>query len=411
MACNIQELKKYSFKLDIYTTGTIMSRYSIFGYYGHGNAGDEAILSALINGIKKNITDAKIVAYSADPQETRLTHEIESYKFFSLDPISFIKGVIGRSRKNYISSLINFIKTDIVIIGGGGIFFDTPQESRWLFGYTNLIKTAKKFNKKVAIVGVSIGPVHNTESEKAITDAFRLVDLISVRDCKSKELLNKYYIDPEKVHIIPDLVFTLESCPASRVESILLQENLNFNVKKTISLTPCCYNKNKQGWIDQYVSFCQSAIKELGANIVLIPMQRNGTHNDHEAALDIFNSLDLESQKHTFVLQGTYAANEIQGVLSRSHFILAERLHGSIMAINTGTPFASIAYMPKVDGVLSLAKLNDRKVTMEDFLSGIYKSRAINFIQFAEQDSEKLLASMKNAKSEARRIFKQLKDI
>jgi polysaccharide pyruvyl transferase WcaK-like protein len=212
-----------------------MPRYSIFGYYGHGNAGDEAILAALNNGLKNQIPNAKVCAYSANPEDTTLDHQIESYKFFSLDPISFIKGIFGRRRKSYIASLYNFLKTDIVIIGGGGIFYDAPDENRWVVGYTKLIKTAKLFGKKVAIVGVSVGPIHNEESGKAIAQAFVITDFISVRDNSSKKLLIEYRVPAEKIQIVPDLVFTLDSCNDSRVKEIFELENFEFSTRKKLS--------------------------------------------------------------------------------------------------------------------------------------------------------------------------------
>lgn len=386
-----------------------MSRYSIFGYYGHGNAGDEAILAALINGIKNQIPNAKIVAYSANPEETKSSHKIESYKFFSLRPTSFIKGIFGRRRRSYINSLVNFFKTDTVIIGGGGIFFDTPNENKWIFSYIDLIKTAKFFGKKIAVIGVSVGPIHKTESAKALVKALKGVDLVSVRDQSSKNLLAHYNFPTEKIHVTPDLVFTLDSCKSSHIQDLLQKENLHFRNRKIISLTPCCYNRNKLGWIDQYTSFCRRAIKELGANIIIVPMQRNGTHNDHEAAQEIFNSLDADSQSHTFILQGLYTAQEVQGILSNSDFILAERLHGSIMAINTATPFMSIAYMPKVNGVLNLANLNNHMITMEDFLSGEYETKTFEFIK--SEAKKDLLASRDQAKALAYKNIEHLKNI
>jgi polysaccharide pyruvyl transferase WcaK-like protein len=389
-----------------------MPRYSIFGYYGHGNAGDEAILAALNNGLKNQIPNAKVCAYSANPEDTTLDHQIESYKFFSLDPISFIKGIFGRRRKSYIASLYNFLKTDIVIIGGGGIFYDAPDENRWVVGYTKLIKTAKLFGKKVAIVGVSVGPIHNEESGKAIAQAFVITDFISVRDNSSKKLLIEYRVPAEKIQIVPDLVFTLDSCNDSRVKEIFELENFEFSTrKKIIALTPCCYNKNKPGWLTQYISFCRRATKELEAIVILVPMQKNGVHSDYDATQEIFNNLDENTQKCTFLLQGTYTAQEIQGILSSADFILAERLHGSIMAINTATPFKSIAYMPKVNGVLDLAKLNDHMISMNDFLSGKYETKTIELIKSSVKINEKLILSRDEARNRANENFSSLKNI
>lgn len=197
--------------------GSNMTRYSIFGYYGQGNAGDEAILSALVAGIKKANPLAHIGVYSANPRETSSLHSVNTYSFFGTDLKSFIKGLLRRTRVTYIKSIHNFYRTNTVIIGGGGLFFDTPETNKWIFGYINLINNAKAKDKKVVLMGISVGPLHHKSSETAIADAFMKCDLISVRDDSSKSLLIKCGVSSEKIHVIPDLVFTLESAPHSRI--------------------------------------------------------------------------------------------------------------------------------------------------------------------------------------------------
>jgi polysaccharide pyruvyl transferase WcaK-like protein len=140
-------------------------------------------------------------------------------------------------------------------------------------------------------------------------------------------------------------------------------------------------------------------------------MQKNGVHSDYDATQEIFNNLDENTQKCTFLLQGTYTAQEIQGILSSADFILAERLHGSIMAINTATPFKSIAYMPKVNGVLDLAKLNDHMISMNDFLSGKYETKTIELIKSSVKINEKLILSRDEARNRANENFSSLKNI
>lgn len=347
-----------------------MVRFSIFGYYGQGNAGDEAILAALTDGIKTTIPSATISVYSADPKETSATHQVEAFNQFSLDLKFIIKGVLGSSRKNYIKSVYNFLRSDVIIIGGGGLFFDSIETNKWIYGYLKLIHRAKRLGKKVALVGISVGPLHHQDSEVAIGEAFSRADLISVRDNSSKELLIKCGVMAEKVHVIPDLVFTLQSAPDERIQEIISDEGLRINNQSNIALTPCCYNTAQTGWLTQYIAFCEEAVSELDSNLWLVPMQRNNSHDDLSAINEIFAGLSEATKKRTRILAKNYNAKEVQGVLSKADFVLAERLHGSIMALNTGTPFMGIAYMPKVVGVLALAGLQKNIINFDSFLSG-----------------------------------------
>lgn len=55
-----------------------MSNIVISGYYGFGNAGDEAMLCAIIDAIRKEEADAHITVISGNPTETSKKHNIHA---------------------------------------------------------------------------------------------------------------------------------------------------------------------------------------------------------------------------------------------------------------------------------------------------------------------------------------------
>lgn len=387
-----------------------MTRFSIFGYYGQGNAGDEAILSALMDGIKTELPTAHISVCSANPDETKKEHHVNAYPFFGLGLKSIIKGLLRKTRKDYLNAVISFFRSDVIIIGGGGLFFDSAETNEWIFGYINLIHRAKRYGKKIALVGISVGPLHHKGSEEAINEAFALVDLISVRDNTSRDTLIRCGVAPERIHVIPDLVFTLNSASDERVTEILTQESFPTQ-GCNIALTPCCYNTKQPGWVEQYIAFCERAVAELNCNLWLIPMQRNDSHDDLSAIDTIYAGLSEQAKSRAHRLRGIYNAKEIQGIISKANAVLAERLHGSIMAINTNTPVLSIAYMPKVVGVLELAKLEERIIANADFLSGAFQDRAFAFLKSHIEPQSLLSTSFMHPKLLAEQNFKQLKQL
>lgn len=358
-----------------------MPHFSIFGYYGQGNAGDEAILAALIDGIHQNIPRSTIGVYSANIEETESTHGVKAYRFFGINPKSIIKGILRKSRITYIKSVFNFFKSDVIVIGGGGLFFDSKETNKWIYGYIDLIHRAKRFRKKVALIGISVGPLHHEDSKTAIGDAFNRADLISVRDDSSRELLICCGVDQNKINVIPDLVFTLNSAADERIHEILEKEKIINNGKKNIALTPCSYNTQKEEWHNGYAAFCNRCAAELDVNIWFIPMQRSNNHDDLSAINEIYPLLSEKAKKQSFTITGSYSAREIQGIIGKADFVFAERLHGSIMAINGKRPVLSIAYMPKVNGVLELANLPNSLVSMSEFLDHTDHNRLIDIIR------------------------------
>ena len=60
-----------------------MSNIVISGYYGFGNAGDEAMLCAIIDAIRDVEDDAHITVISGNPQETSRKHNIKAVGTFA----------------------------------------------------------------------------------------------------------------------------------------------------------------------------------------------------------------------------------------------------------------------------------------------------------------------------------------
>ena len=87
---------------------TVTKKVVISGYYGFKNFGDEAILSVLLDFLKKN--DSDIVVFSSNPEWTILNYSVNSV--YSFDYKAIFKNI-----KN----------SDILISGGGSLLQDVTS--------------------------------------------------------------------------------------------------------------------------------------------------------------------------------------------------------------------------------------------------------------------------------------------
>ena len=87
-----------------------MSNIVISGYYGFGNAGDEAMLCAIIDAIRKEEADAYITVISGNPKETSKKHNINAVGTFSA--LGILKAIAN---------------SDLVISGGGSLLQDATS--------------------------------------------------------------------------------------------------------------------------------------------------------------------------------------------------------------------------------------------------------------------------------------------
>ena len=85
----------------------------ILGYYGQGDAGDEAILSCLSKKIKENF-NADITVVSGDIEYTKKEHNLHAVR-------SVFGGNIFSKTLNYINLIDKIRNYDIFVLGGGGV--------------------------------------------------------------------------------------------------------------------------------------------------------------------------------------------------------------------------------------------------------------------------------------------------
>lgn len=345
------------------------ARYCLFGYYGQGNIGDEAILASMVRGLSS--VGIQLTVYSSHPITVSRMHQVDSCKFFPLTLVKLAKSLLKRNRVSILRAIWCFIRADVIVIGGGGLFFDTPETNKWMKGYVSLVALAKRLGKRVAIVGVSVGPLHHSDSRGELKRAFEQSNLVTVRDDPSRKLLIDCGVEQSKIRVVPDFVFALPTCDKHRALDILKAET-GFTTSGLVVLAPCVYNIGVEGWIDSYRALITELVLKFKLSVVLVPMQRTGGNDDLYAVERIVEKIDKSILTSVGWITGNYSPIEIQGVFALAKFVFSERLHGTIMAANTGRPFMSLAYMPKVTGVLHMLESPISGISMDAFCKQEY---------------------------------------
>ena len=144
----------------------------ICGAYGKGNAGDDAILKAILAQMRHIDPDMPIYVLSHNPKQTRLRYHVGSVHAF--DPFAFLP--IMRRTKLFLS--------------GGGSLIQDETSTRSLHYYLMSIRLAKRCGNKVLMYGCGIGPVHSASNRRHAAKVIdRCVDAITLREDLSAEEL------------------------------------------------------------------------------------------------------------------------------------------------------------------------------------------------------------------------------
>jgi polysaccharide pyruvyl transferase CsaB len=329
----------------------------IAGYYGFGNAGDEAILSVILTDLRERRDDLKFIVVSGNPSETAAAYDVSSVHWQDID------------------ALLDAAKeSDLIILGGGGLFQDhwgvpkgtslTPFHSGISF-YSAIGMLAVLYQKPFMIYSVGVGPVTSEEGKRLTRWTFDLADICSVREQESRDILISLGIPEEKVEVLPDPALTLSFDSPTTVD-ILASRGIDPTTTPLLGV--CVRNwrneETAKRWKKELAATLDQFLEAHNAHIIFIPFQilDRALENDHLAALDLFSL--MQNRDRVSLIPESYPPVVIRGLISHCHLIIGMRLHSLIFAANTGVPAVALVYDPKVGNFMRSLGLSDYAVDL-----------------------------------------------
>jgi polysaccharide pyruvyl transferase CsaB len=305
--------------------GVYMIDIVISGYIGYSNCGDDAILSAICEGIRELNIETNITALSKNPVITMNDNNIKSvYRFNWKQVIKTIK------------------KADIIISGGGSLLQDTTS-TRSLLYYLFIIKTAKFYKKKVMLYANGIGPINKKTNRLITRYIVNKVDVITLRDELSRKDLISMGITRPSIHVTADPVFSMniDNC---NYKEFLIDNDIPIN-KPLIGVL---FREWKNiSYEDIIANICDGLIADKDVNILFIPME-------YKEDIDISKRISAKMRNKSYVLDKDLDSSSIIGIIGEMHMILSMRLHALLFAALSSIPMVGFVYDPKVSCYLEL---------------------------------------------------------
>lgn len=298
----------------------------ICGAYGKGNAGDEAILKAILRQLKHIDADMPVYVLSHDPMQTKLEHHVGAAHVFN--PFAFWP-IMRRAR---------------LYLNGGGSLVQNQTSTRSLLYYLLSIRLAKLAGCRVLMYGCGIGPVngkHNRRLAARIID--RNVDAITLReDLSAQELLSMGVTRPE-VHVTADPALLLEAGSESAVDGFLLGQELDpAGSYALFVLRPWQgFAEKKQAFID-----CANHVYEtFGLRPVFFALEPG---RDVQPCREVAEKVNCDCP----VLPAPADEKLLIGMMKKMKVVVSMRLHTLIFASSVGAPLVAVSYDPKVTGFM-----------------------------------------------------------
>jgi len=304
-----------------------VNKVMLSGYYGYNNAGDEAILKAIINGLKQTVPNLEIVVLSSNPKETKALYNVKSINRFS-----------------YLQIILELQRTSLLISGGGSLLQDVTGKLTIPY-YLSIIKLAQMLNVKTMIFAQGIGPIKSNYLIKKIGNVLDKIDVITVRDKESKILLENLEI--ENVELSADPVFFLQPGNKDRIKEILVKEEVPFNESGPWIGVAIRDWDNRSVFVKEIALALDKLIANYDAQILLIPFHADV---DKEVLEEIKGN--MHADKQTYIISKQYEAHELLGICDLLDLMIGMRLHSLIFAARTKTPIVGISYDIKIDSLM-----------------------------------------------------------
>ena len=298
----------------------------ICGAYGRGNAGDDAILEAILQEMRSIDPDMPVTVISKDPKSTRLTYRVRSVSRMA------------------IPAWQSAMKKARLYINGGGSLIQDVTSRRSLWFYLHNISAAKRAGCKVQMYGCGIGPVTRENHRKLAAKVLnRNVDVITLREPNSLDELRAMGVTEPQILLTADPALTLHRASDDETDSVLLRAGIPPHGRYI-----CFALRQWRGFEDKAPLFARAAkyaYETYGLTPVFAAVEKN---QDPIAARQAAAHLDIP---HYF-LDDAGGAGTIIGALSRMELVVSMRLHALIFAAGQGIPLAGVVYDPKVSAFL-----------------------------------------------------------
>lgn len=302
-----------------------MSKIVISGYYGFANAGDEAMLTAIIKLLRSKEPDVELTVISGNPDETSKKHNVVSiHRFAFIDIISAIKNC------------------DLLLSGGGSLLQDVTSKRSLLY-YLFIIYLGSFFNSKVMLFAQGIGPIHSMLMRKFTKYVCSKADLITVRDKDSLYEIKRIGIPSSKVELTADAVLTLPREQKENGKSILVKAGVPTD-KMLIAIAVRNW-KDDDAYLVELAKAADVLAGAQNAHIVLLPLQYPVDMAACERVADLMADKSVAT-----VLDVNCSTEEYLSLMSNFDLLIGMRLHALIFAAVMGVPFVAVSYDPKIDG-------------------------------------------------------------
>ena len=298
----------------------------ICGAYGHGNAGDDAILKSILQSVRKLDELMPVTILAKNTQSIKKRYQVNSIYTFN------------------IPKMFSAMRKSVLYINGGGTLIQNATSHRSLWYYLFTLRLAKFLGNKVDMYGCGIGPVMGQRNIRLVKKVLeRSVDTITLREEDSMAELQKFGVKKPEILLSSDPALVLTPAPEEDAAAYLQNHGLDPNGKYL-----CLMLRTWYGFSDKTAAIAacaDHAYQAYGLTPVFLSLN---IFHDTEAARQV--TAHMKAPYH--ILDDSAEPELLIAALSHMSVVVSMRLHGLIFSSLSGVPLVGVSYDPKIGSFL-----------------------------------------------------------
>lgn len=360
-----------------------MKRVFLYGFYGIMNAGNEAMLKALIEPIRSHFNgDVEFVVSNRHPSkeydQEYGVRSVPNLEYSTRDQARgrWLRGLNPDDTPALIDLLKEISKCDLMIFGPGQYLVETGElgilkgslAQFYIVQYLCQISGVPFY-----ALAMACEPLDSPWSILTINEILQKVDYLTFRDPQSIENLKSARINVPSHHLLGDLALAGEAASQSLAINIFNKESIPIpdGPRLAVALRSIYWLKKDESVIRQKIADTLSLWlqKYNTGDILMIPQNVysiDGNRDDDRVCHAHVRSLiptHLQGRIHE--VKGEYSPGQIEALYSSADVTLAARLHGSVFSCKQGTPPVVLAFMDKTVGFFNRLGFPDRMIDLD----------------------------------------------
>ena len=346
---------------------------AVHGFYGMGNVGDEAILGATLQAIRKVGATPAVLAWESSAVARDWEVSVADARGRGRDVLRLLSG------------------SRALLLGGGGLLKDFGNTSESLERWLRWLDVAARNGIGTMTWSVGVEKLVHPRSVQRLVETLSRLDVVTVRDDDSADRLRRLGLQR-------DVVVTADPVPAFVRPLRSVRDARTSGSRTRIAVAPrhwfaTGHSTEDAEVFDRFVSNLAKALDTLAhqadAEVVFVPFRSVPHDDDREASREI---ADRMSWPDVTVLDDP--APTIDATVSRlahADVVVAMRLHAAVIGTTLGVPTVGLSYAPKVESYMTEIGLGDYCADLKNMSTGWLVERTRRALEEKEELAKSLI--------------------